>query len=255
MAIPSFRMPPVSEVAAGLQFAPLPVQTRHFGQFWTEVAEEYPITQDVPPVPEVGETPTVQLLLLPPLRRVLLLSRDRQFLIQLQDSRFHCNWRKLRPDAVYPRFPVVFENFLRQWGRFSDFLKRQGLPEPVPSRYELTYVNEIETRRDSAASDIEQHVRMYVTVPTPEFLPLPSSVGASWQFVLPEGKGQMNANLSHVRKPDNRDAIVLALTCFGTASSKAYSISDWFATAHEWIVRGFADLTTPEAQRRWEREQ
>ena len=32
------------------------------------------------------------------------------------------------------------------------------------------------------------------------------------------------------------------------------AIHEWYDVAHEWIVRGFTDLTTPEIQRVWERE-
>ena len=256
MNIPSFRTPPVSEVAAGVQFDQLvPFQTRFFGQFWTEVAKDYPTTQDVPPLQGVDQgTVTLQIMTVPPLRRVLLISRDQQFLIQLQDSRFHHNWRRVNDSTEYPRFPEVYGKFVTTWGLFSDFLKRQGIPQPRLTRYELTYVNEIEISPKTMASDVERFVRMYVSLTNLEFLPSPSSVGSSWQFVLPEGKGQLHANLSHVRKPDGRETAILALNCFGPAASKNYTMPEWFQTAHEWIVRGFADLTTTEAHEKWGRE-
>jgi uncharacterized protein (TIGR04255 family) len=256
MDIPSFRTPPVSEVAAGVQFHQLTeFQTRYFGQFWGELARDYPTTQDAPPVQGVESGPvTVQIMTVPPLRRVLFISRDQQFLVQVQDRGLHHNWRKVNDDTAYPRFPEVYGRFVTVWELFTDFLKRQSLPQPQITRYELTYVNDIEITPDTMSSDVERFVRLYVSLKHREFLPAPSSVGSNWQFVLPDEKGQLVATLSHVRKPDGREAAILALNCFGPAMSKKYTMSEWFQTAHEWIVRGFADLTTDEAHRKWGRE-
>ena len=38
-------------------------------------------------------------------------------------------------------------------------------------------------------------------------------------------------------------------------STTKEAIREWFDVAHEWIVRGFTDLTTPEIQKIWEREE
>ena len=46
--------------------------------------------------------------------------------------------------------------------------------------------------------------------------------------------------------------MVLNMTCSGQASVE-YSFPNWFDTAHEWIVRGFTDLTTDEAHKLWGR--
>jgi uncharacterized protein (TIGR04255 family) len=255
MNIPSFRTPPVSEVAAGVQFDQItPFQARYFGQFWNEMSADYPETQDAAPVPDAAQGAiTMQIMFVPPLRRMLLISRDQQFLIQLQDTRFHHNWRRVNKDTEYPRFPEVYRKFLASWERFVQFVQRQGLPQPRVTRYELTYVNEIEIAQRAAASEVERYVQMYVSLKNREFLPEPASVSAAWQFVLPEGKGQLHANLSPVRKPDGKEAMALALNCVGPAT-KHYAMSEWFQTAHEWIVRGFADLTTAEAHQKWGRE-
>jgi len=189
----------------------------------------------------------------PPLRRMFLISADGQFLLQVQDNRFYCNWRKLSPEVVYPRFPAVYDRFVKNWGLLSDFLRRQGFGDVSPIGYELTYVNEIEVSRESVAQDVAKCVRMYIPLQQPEFLPEPVSVSGLWLYNLPDSKGNLRANLNHLRKPDAREVVALSLSCFGAASSRV-SMADWFETAHEWIVRGFTDLTTPEAHQKWERE-
>jgi uncharacterized protein (TIGR04255 family) len=250
-AIPSYATPPLTEVACGVQFAALSLQTRHIGQFWTEIAADYPVTQDFPPVPDAGEV-GITFLALPPLRRVFMATPSTEFVVQLQDSRFHHNWRKLSPGVTYPRFNVVFERFLSAWGRFSDFAKRQGLAEPKPTRYELTYVNEI----DSLGSiRIEQAVKLFDWRGVrAEFLPEPQATNIAWSFPLKDAKGVLNVSTNRVTKPDGRGAVLLTLACSGTSANENYSLNDWFATAHEWIVRGFTDLTTTEAHRIWNRE-
>jgi uncharacterized protein (TIGR04255 family) len=251
-AIPSYGNPPLSEVAFGVQFAALPLQTRHVGQFWTEIKDEYPLTQDFPPVPDVGEAPGVSLLVMPPLRRTFLATSTAEFVIQLQDSRFHHNWRKLSPATVYPRFHVVFKGFLKAWGLFSDFVKRQGLEEPKPSRYELTYVNEIEVL---GSIRIEQAVKLFDwRIVNAGFLPEPQATNIAWSFLMPDNKGTMNVSTNRLTRPDGRAAVLLTLACSGPSASESYSLDEWFETAHQFIVRGFTDLTTTEAHNEWNRE-
>jgi uncharacterized protein (TIGR04255 family) len=147
---------------------------------------------------------------------------------------------------------VVFKRFLSAWERFSDFLKRQGLQEPKPSRYELTYVNEIETL---GSIRIEQAVKLFDwNKIEAEFLPEPQATNIAWSFPLPEAKGVMNVSTNRLTKPDGGSAVLLTLACSGPSAIERYSLEDWFETAHQWIVRGFTDLTTPEAHRVWNRE-
>ena len=250
-AIPSYTNPPLSEVACGVQFGALALQTRHVGQFWTEIANEYPLTQDQPPIPDVGD-PAISVLSIPPLRRVFMATASTEYLVQIQEARFHHNWRKLSPDVRYPRFDTVFERFLQVWGRFSDFVKGQSLGEPKPTRYELTYVNEF----DSLGSlSVEQAVKLFNWRHIgAEFLPEPQATNIAWSFLLPQEKGVLNVSTNRFTRPDGRLAVLLTLACSGVAAPQKYSLNDWFGTAHEWIVRGFTDLTTSEAHRVWQRE-
>ncbi len=250
--IPSYIAPPLTEVVCGIQFEALPLQTRHIGQFWTEISGDYPLTQDFPPVPEVGDFPTINILTMPPLRRAFMATASTEYAIQLQENRFHYNWRKLDPDVKYPRFPAVFDRFLGSWGRFSDFARRQGLAEPRPKRYELAYVNELNSLGHLS---VEQAVKLFDWQNfAAQFLPKPQGTNIAWSFSLPDQKGSMNASTNRFTKPDGRTTVVLTLLCSGPSAPESYSLNEWFETAHEWIVRGFTDLTTQEAQSVWKRE-
>src|SRR5437660_499585 len=109
----------------------------------------------MPPLPNIAETPTVEMLLMPPLRRVFLLSNDQRYVVQLQDTRFNLNWRKVERGDQYPRFAAVFEKFQQAWGAFSEFAELAGVGSLIPSRYELTYVNHLEMKGQAFSPELE----------------------------------------------------------------------------------------------------
>jgi uncharacterized protein (TIGR04255 family) len=258
--LPSYQKPPVIEVAAGVQFEQLKGwQTRYFGQFWGEFAADYPFTQDQPPMFDVVESgPRLEILTLPPLRRMLLLSKEQNYVIQLQESRLHFNWRKVKETDEYPRFDkAIFPQFLQVWGQFSNFVTRMALGNLRPQRYELTYINHIEPRGDDFAEALEDRVKLFhwsAIKGEAKFLASPTAVNTAWTFSLPQQRGTAQANLTQATRADGRSVLVLGMSCGGPASPK-YSLDEWFGTAHEWIVRGFADLTTKSAQSEWGRKE
>jgi uncharacterized protein (TIGR04255 family) len=251
LPIPSYGSPPLTEVAVGVTLPPLKLQTRHIGEFWTEIRDEYPHTEDNPPIPVDG-TPQFMAMTLPPLRRVFMMTPNKEYIIQIQEGRFLHNWRKLPAQATYPRYDVVLEKFLSAWKKFTTFSTRRELGDPSPIGFELSYVNELD---DPAAHGIPEFVKslewqklhpIFLTEP-------PQATNIAWSFMLPEHKGTMNVSTNRITRPDGKTALLLVLSCVGTASEK-YSLEDWFGTAHQWIVNGFTDLTTAEAHKLWKRE-
>jgi uncharacterized protein (TIGR04255 family) len=76
-----------------------------------------------------------------------------------------------------------------------------------------------------------------------------------FQFPLADDKGTLHLTINHgTRVPDNKDILMIDFTARGPGRSDWSDMEAWFKVAHEWIVKGFTDLTTPEAHRRWERE-
>jgi uncharacterized protein (TIGR04255 family) len=254
LPIPSYASPPLTEVAVGLTLSPLKLQTRHIGEFWTEIREDYPDTEDNPPIPIQVNSNTFEmgLSMIPPLRRVFMMTPNKEYVIQIQEGRFLHNWRKHPAEATYPRYTVVLEKFLSAWKKFSAFSIRRELGDTNPIGYELTYVNQLD---DPAAHGIQEFFKpLDWQNQKPEFLlQPPRATNIAWSLALPESKGAMNVSANRVTQPDGRTALLLVLSCVGPASVN-YSIEDWFGTAHEWIVRGFTDLTTPEAHQLWKRE-
>ena len=58
-----------------------------------------------------------------------------------------------------------------------------------------------------------------------------------------------------VKIDDKIPLLILELRTRGLCESmQQEGFREWFDLAREWIVRGFTDLTTPEIQELWERE-
>jgi len=253
--IPSYKEPPVTEVAVGVTLPVLPLQTRHIGEFWTEIRKDYPITEDVAPIPSgVFSRPIeVTLLQMPPLRRVFMKTENQEYILQIQEGRFLTNWRKHPAEAPYPRYTAVLARFLKSWESYAEFLKRNELTISEPTGYELTYVNELEAPSDADINALVKSLDWKGLQPTEILTQPPQMANISWSFLLPESKGTMNVSVNRSERPQGPAAALLVLSCVGP-SSAGYSLREWFDTAREWIVRGFTDLTTDEAHRIWKRE-
>lgn len=262
--MPDFDAPPVIEVVLGVQFDPLPnFLTAHYGLFWSLVKQEYPFLGDRAPLSEIfegarGIEPRIELLNIPPLRRVFLIHANENYLIQVQPTRFHHNWRKLKEEDEYPHFNSAKERFLKHWGTFRAFVVDNKLGEIRPNQYEVTYINHIVGSEDAFPVAIEEYAPVFSwrSAPSCGFLPKPSGLTMDLRFPLPEQRGTLHVTFKHGRRAsDNRDVLILDLTARGAAKPDGSDMEEWFALAHEWIVRGFTDLTSGVAHKRWRRTQ
>ncbi|HKZ42650.1 MAG TPA: hypothetical protein VJ044_16925, partial [Candidatus Hodarchaeales archaeon] len=74
-------------------------------------------------------------------------------------------------------------------------------------------------------------------------------------FVLPNRTGRLHVAIrSGTRRQDSKPLILFELTARGIDRNNPSRMSAWFKMAHEWIVRGFSDLTSKEVQEKiWQR--
>ncbi len=262
--LPHFESPPVAEVVCGIQFDPLPdFRSTHFGAFLQTVRDDYPNTEDRAPLDEIRETeqgPTpkaeIGFLEMPPLRRIFYVDRSENFLLQLQPSRFLANWRKLKEDDKYPRYATTFPRFTSGWALFRQFADEAKLGPINANQYELSYINHIEEHDEAFPSGIEQFLPLFAwkSAQSEHFLPRPSHGMLRLAFNLPEGRGRLHISLGHgVRPRDNKKIAVADFTARGPAKADWSDLGSWFSLAHEWIVRGFTDLTSTKAHQIWRR--
>lgn len=259
--LPDYENPPVTEVVCGILFNPIQsLLTPHFGLLWEKFKPDYPQCQEVSPlaptIEKFDEPPTlgIQWSDTPPLPRVWFLDTSGNAIIQIQRDRFHHNWKKAQPQDRYPRYEVVVQSFQERFSCFETFLKEMKLEAVEPCQYEMTYINHIVQGQGwNTLSEIER-VFPHLTWQAKAQRFLPSFETINWQtsFVLPNRIGRLHATISYgVIYQDVQPVPILQLelTARGIDNHKSLeTMRDWFDLAHEWIVSGFADLTSEEIQ-------
>ena len=229
----------------------------HIGLLWDKFRADYPIIQHAPPIAsakgEILVDPTIGM----PLPRVWFISESDDQLVQFQIDRFYFNWRRRQSD--YPRYEHVIKNFESVLNTIVKFFSEFELGEFKPIEYELSYINHIPKGQGwDTIDDLPKIFSDFVwTKPKERFLPNPEKVAWQAEFPFPEKKGHLIISLKQaIQKEDKLPLLVLELKTKGIAeSTNKEAIFEWYDLAHEWIVRGFTDLTTPEIQKIWEREE
>jgi uncharacterized protein (TIGR04255 family) len=179
--------------------------------------------------------------------------------LQIQNSIFYYNWRKREATKSYPRYKSIIRPFKSNLDKFAAFLERHDLGPIAPKEFELSYINQLFFDQswgdEYDLSKIFPDIKWRTTIK--RFLPLPNQRTWTTTFSLPNGNGDLQVRLNHgVRKSDNAPLVQLELKAHGLSSGQPpYDIFKWYDLAHEWIVRGFADLTSKTAQEElWQRD-
>lgn len=78
------------------------------------------------------------------------------------------------------------------------------------------------------------------------FLPNPDAFNWRTRFALPNHQGRLYTKIDTAKRDEDDHPILrFELTVRGIGTDKSLEgMRAWFDIAHEWIVRGFADLTT-----------
>lgn len=257
--LPDYENPPVTEVVFGIQFKPLKgLKTPHIGLFWEKLErEEYPELKEVAPIAHTTEhfdqtekqdmQVSATISSTPPLPRVFFINKIQNHLIQIQEDRFHQNWRKLEDNDKYPRFVELYPKFTKSWQTFQSFIQELTLGVMEPDQYELTYVNHIPRGQGwDSLSDIEKVFSEIQCRTGKRFLPEAEDLAWRKTYKLPEQTGRLHVSFRLViNKESKEQMMVLNLTARGFGDA----MDNWFDKAHEWIVRGFADLTSETIQK------
>jgi uncharacterized protein (TIGR04255 family) len=251
---PSYGKAPLDEVVCGVRFqTPDRLRLPHTGLLWEKFRSSYPKIEHAPPIAAAkGEISTDGATGLP-LPRVWFINESEDQLVQFQFDRFYFNWR--RRQAEYPRYSHVIRNFESVYDAVVALFHESQLGELKPLDCELSYINHVVQGRDwNTIDDLEGIFSDLVWHKRTRFLPTPDNLSWLAEFPLEE-MGTVRISLKHAtRIPENVRLFVLELTArgIGPSTSKA-DIRKWFDVAHQWLLKGFTDLITPEIQRQWER--
>jgi len=265
--LPDFDKPPVSEVAMSVSFKPLSGwSSLQAGLFWSTVRKKYPQTETHPPiavpVEKFGDdqwiTPGVAFGFEADLARFWFLTDDGTRLMQLQRDHFVINWRKVRGDEAYPRYAKEMRpRFEEEWALFAGFVDEAIGQAVEPVQCELTYVNDV--FRGEGWDNFEDALTLFSWWKDTErkFLPPASSMSVAIAFDYPDKKGRLHIDSRHVRRlTDSKEAYQIKLFARGAPRSGSTNhLLAWMDEAHEWIVKGFADVTSERAHGLWVRKQ
>ena len=260
---PDFDNPPVSEVALSVGFDPLAgYANAHSGLFWQRVSNTFTTVQEKQPLTlqlDSSPGPVVEFSSGAPPLRTWLVDRHESWLLQLQRDVFACNWRRWPAEQPYPRFEQVREQFETYFRSFVDFAKEQSLGDAVPTLCDVTYVNHVQVGDNPRTLGAIQEGFSPCAWPGMGFLPAPDQAGFTLGFVIRDAEGHVAGRLTADAKPavsrgDNHPIFLLSMMArgkpLGTGVDGALA---FFDLGREWIVRGFADLTTPKMHQLWGR--
>lgn len=255
--LPSYRKPPVNEVVCGIRFhTPGELRIPHIGLLWNKFRTEYPGIQHAAPLAtnkgEIRMDSETGL----PIPRVWFINKSDDQLVQFQFDRFYFNWRLRKGD--YPRYVYVIEQFESTINAIEAFFKEYDLGNLSPIEYELSYINHIP--KGEGWDTIEDLPKIFADFiwarKDTRFLPNPINLAWTTEFPLQEKMGRLTVTLKQAIRTENKlPLFVLELNARGFHESEDIrAFRKWFDVAHEWIVRGFTDITTPYAHKIWERE-
>ncbi|MFL5845288.1 MAG: TIGR04255 family protein [Solirubrobacteraceae bacterium] len=269
----TFRRPPVSEVALAIQFDSPVVDVEVLGQLVSRLKSDYPDREQQPALPPMAE-PTG--LLNPPqievqfgtpflLGRTWLLTEDGHHLIQIQADRLVVNWRRLNADVEYPRYTSIRDRFAQLLAITEELVGQVSGGSLTSNFLELSYINEITVPGSQPGEShprVEDIFRVVDWSAADAFLGRPedAQLQARWRIPhdrLPEGS--QVGRLYFSANPGFRvidqmpiyavNLVARVVPAPSTSAEEAIAAAD---TGHEWIVRGFADLTTPAMHELWE---
>lgn len=271
LPLPDFRNPPVMEVLAGVTFEPLVgFHAAHFGLLWSKFRDRFPKTEEHAPLEPAFETfgqrdpmrgkLQVQMVENPPLPRCWFLTQDGERLLQVQQDRFIHNWRKVGTGAAYPRFEQIRGTFKSEFEEFVSFVSTEKLGDLHVIQCEVTYVNHIIAGEGwDTFADVANVFRVWNRAEPNSFIGNPEQLQFAVPYAIPNNEGVPVGRL-HIevtpafRNADRRSLFRVSLTARGLPLGEGVDgVLNFFEVGREWIVRGFAEVTTPHMHRIWER--
>jgi uncharacterized protein (TIGR04255 family) len=263
-----FDDPPVSEVAFAVLFdGPVVDEVGILSEFWPAIKADYPRHERHPPLLPVSENfdvapPTLQIrlqginALLP--QRYWFLSDDGTLLVQVQPDRFVFNWRQVSGDEEYPRYETLLPKFLALLTTFlgTNAVQAAG---PTVAWVELQYTNPVSVNGTSGSThgQLARILNFLVPDPEREVLPEVEDTQLQQRFRISGDDGQPRGRLyltaAPAIRPEKQLAYIVTLLARGRPGQgdPIDGVRDFLGIAHDLIVRGFKDVTTPEMHKLW----
>ena len=245
--------------------------------FWRDRAREQGLTtpHDQPPllpaIERFGAENVVGGLTLgfglaQPSGRIWFMGEDESHLLQAQSGWVARNWRSsslLKPDNEfkYEQFEKIRDPFIRDISDFSAWLNTQHSGF-TPTQCEVTYIDHITPNSTwETHADIEKVLRLNLNCDPSddEFLPKLEDARATIRYTIEHNSqpiGRLHVEVQPAfRSTDLAPIIMMNLTARGRPLSQDIrGVGDFLDLGHNWVVRGFTELTTSEMHKAWKRE-
>jgi uncharacterized protein (TIGR04255 family) len=261
-ALPKFDNPPVVEVALSISFESLPnFRSAHAGRLWERIKDRFPKTEDQPELPNPIEEPgapapppRLEVVERPRLRTWFQTSDGTQ-LLQIQHNRLAYNWKRGPALQLYPSYEELERRFRALLPTILDFIKQEDLGKVVPTQAELTYVNHI----FKSHGEVGQVTELLHPSNGGQFLPAVEDVRFVARYLMTDDSKEMIGRLSADLQPAYITATraeILNLNMVARGKPISPDIEGairFLQIGHEWIVRGFAEITTPKMHAEWKR--
>ena len=237
---------------------------------WERWRDELPEIQEQPTLPPVaiesfepGPTPfSFQFTTEVSLPRLWFLAPGGGTLVQVQRDRLVHNWRQTAADQPYPRYAHFRPIFADRLSDLVDHLEKHDMGKLQPVQCEVTYINHIplDTVPNRTLAGV---LAPWSETNSDQFLPGPEDVRATVRYQIPGpggtpvGRLYVSADPVWATVPGHppSEVLLLQLFCRGRPLGPGIGgVLDFCDLAHEWIVRGFASITTPEMHTVWRRK-
>jgi uncharacterized protein (TIGR04255 family) len=262
--LPAYDNPPAVETVMGFHFAQIAGWSPlHLGQLFSVFEADYPNGEMLAPVVDLslasrgGALNFLEAMTL----RAAFSDKLKSQLVQVQQSFFLRNWRRVVDGQQYAHYSELKPRFTADWQGFTSFLKQVGLGSPAVYRCEVTYVNHLvrgdiwNSYNDLAAllkpiaeraSGSEQG-RQYAFLPEAATVNLVAGYNLAQMAVSLQIQAQ-----SAIRQPEGTEVIQLTVTAQSKPDSESdQSLSDALDRCHDAVVLGFDDATTSKAHKLW----
>lgn len=259
-----WKRPPVIEVVLGIQFDTLPALTNgHLGWFWGDMHNEFPNSDDVPPIPPVFEPfgdevpfgfPALGIRHATGDSRLRMTSDDGTKMVQVQNGWLVVNWTK-KGDTGYPGFSGVKTLFDQALSRFASFLNERKLGVIKPNLWEVTYIDHIPAGTVwNTLTDL------------PKVFPglfgdgqcvngALETIDATWAWKLSPQLGRLRVSVqsARTRSEPERDVLLVRSMARGPLSANnAGSLDDALNFGRSSVVDTFTGLVSEDAKQYWQ---
>ncbi len=261
----TFESPPVVEVIAGVSFAAYGTEMGALlSAFWKErLRGRFPRLEQQPPYAPPLEQHSnearaplfnIDMSSVFPWVRLWASSSDGNEVLQLQPGWFACNWRKVKPEHEYDRWPSRRAAFSTAFSELSDYLATEGVEHLSIQQCEVTYVNHI------FASDLwTSHSQIsaifgQLVQPIENLILEQAAVQAQFSLVGKDGSriGRLHTKITPALGQDGQSLYVFELTARGAPSvDELEGVLEFLDSGREAIDRAFVNMTTDEMHHEW----